>query len=393
MFGNFIIMLFLIGQETGGISPPKEFGEKIIVRPAAGIKAFDTPNDAGKSITIQWNLSPDDKNVEKYEIWRLEEGKEKPVKVGEVLRGYNSFIDNKVENGKKYRYFIRTVSKNYYVDSDWSQWAIPKAQWFHTGRTTVLIIVILLSFIFLYYIQIAKRGKKLYIREIAGLQAIDDAVGRATEMGRPVFFVFGLADITYLATLAALAILKRVAMKAAEYAVELFVPNCDPVVMATAQEVVKEGYLEAGRPDLYKERNVFFLTRDQFGYAAGVDGLMMRYKPGAVFLQGYFYAESLILAETGNAAGAIQIAGTTAVTQLPYLVAACDYVLIGEEMLAASAILSKDPTQLGTLKAEDIGKLAFMIYVIIGVILSTIYAIIGKNPSATFLHKILEVGK
>ena len=54
---------------------------------------------------------------------------------------------------------------------------------------------------------------------------------------------------------------------------------------------------------------------------------------------GAFYAESLILAETGNSVGAIQIAGTAMPTQLPFFVAACDFTLIGEEFFAASAYL------------------------------------------------------
>jgi len=99
--------------------------------------------------------------------------------------------------------------------------------------------------------------------------------------------------------------------------------------------------------------------------------MMMREKPGAIFLQGTFYAEALILAETGHSVGAIQISGTTSVTQLPFFIAATDYTLIGEEMFAASAYLSKDPLMLGTIKGEDLTKLIFIIIIGIGVILET----------------------
>jgi hypothetical protein len=69
-----------------------------------------------------------------------------------------------------------------------------------------------------------------------------------------------------------------------------------------------------------------------------------------------FFAESLILAETANSVGAIQIAGTDASSQLPFFIAACDYTLIGEELYAASAYMSREPLLLGTLKAQDILK-------------------------------------
>jgi len=204
------------------------------------------------------------------------------------------------------------------------------------------------------------------------LDAVDEAVGRSTEMGRPILFVLGLGDMTFPATLAGLAILGRVAKKAAEYETPILVPNYDPVVMVTAQEVVKQSCMEAGRPDLYNEKNITYLTQDQFGYTAGVDGIMMREKPGAVFLQGMFYAESLILAETGHSIGAIQIAGTTATAQLPFFVAACDYTLIGEEMYAASSYITRDPLMLGSLKGEDYAKMIIMLLVGLGSVFGTI---------------------
>ena len=96
---------------------------------------------------------------------------------------------------------------------------------------------------------------------------------------------------------------------------------------------------------------------DGLGYVAHIQGLMVREKPAACFYMGSFFAESLILAETGNAIGAIQIAGTAQPAQLPFFVAACDYTLIGEEFFAASAYLSGEPGQIGSLKGQDIGKL------------------------------------
>jgi hypothetical protein len=90
-----------------------------------------------------------------------------------------------------------------------------------------------------------------------------------------------------------------------------------------------------------------------------------------MFYIGSFYAESLILAEIGNAAGAIQIAGTAQPSQLPFFVTACDYTLLGEEMFAASAYLSKEPRLLGSLKGQDYVKAAILAAMIAGLILET----------------------
>ena len=75
------------------------------------------------------------------------------------------------------------------------------------------------------------------------------------------------------------------------------------------------------------------------------------------------------LAETGQAAGAIQIAGTADVTQLPFFVTTCDYTLLGEELYAASAYLSREPVLLGSIKAQDTAKAILMVIMASGIIL------------------------
>jgi hypothetical protein len=145
--------------------------------------------------------------------------------------------------------------------------------------------------------------------------------------------------------------------------------------MTTAQEIVKTAYTEVGQPDSYDPSRVAYLTYDQFGYTAGVDGIMVRERPEAVFLLGTFYAESLILAETGHAIGAIQIAGTKETSQLPFFVAACDYTLIGEELFAASSYLSREPVMLGSLKGQDLAKLCIVVFIVAGFVIGTVGAL------------------
>jgi hypothetical protein len=107
--------------------------------------------------------------------------------------------------------------------------------------------------------------------------------------------------------------------------------------------VVRAGYSDVGRLDAYRSDQVRYITTEQFAYVAAVNGIMLRERPAANLFLGAFFAESLLLAETGHETGAIQIAGTANIHQLPFFVVACDYTLIGEEYYAASAYLSKDP--------------------------------------------------
>jgi hypothetical protein len=188
-------------------------------------------------------------------------------------------------------------------------------------------------------------------------------------MGRPILFVLGTGTAGDIATIAGFTILARVAKLTAEYQTKILVPVNDPVMMAVAQETVRTAYLEAGRPDIYKPELISYETAMQFPYVAAVNGIMLRERTATNFYMGVFHAESLILAETGNVAGSIQISGTDQISQLPFFIAATDYTLIGEELYAASAYLSKEPILVGTLKAQDWGKAILMLLLLIGAIL------------------------
>jgi len=200
---------------------------------------------------------------------------------------------------------------------------------------------------------------------------MDEAIGRATEMGRPVLYVPGIENVEDIQTIASMLILERVAEKTASYEVPLHVPVRTPFVLAVADEVVRTGCTAAGRPDFYRPDSVRFISEEQFAYCAGVNGTILRERPAANFYFGRFFAESLIFAETGFAAGSIQIAGTAEVTQLPFFIAACDYTLIGEEFFAASASLSNDPSLLATLKAADWAKVFLVGLLVTGAVLQS----------------------
>ncbi len=355
-----VVVFFTLTQFAIAPSPPTD------------VTANDRANDAGGNVVVSWTKSADDGSgsdaVQEYVIFRSAQGGEFQ-QIGRARKGGEEFVDALTRDGVEYRYTVRAYDGSLYSQPTESETVISSAQWFHTGRVSMLVATLVLSLFILWFIRKAKRGEKLYIRRIAGLEAVDDAVGRATEMGKPIMYIPGILDMDDIQTIASMIILGRVARKAASYETPILVPCNRSIVMSAAQETVKEAYIDAGRPDAYDSDKIRYLTDDQFGYAAGVDGLMLREKPGAIFYLGGFFAESLILAETGHSVGAIQIAGTAQPSQLPFFVTACDYTLIGEEFFAASAYLSKEPLLLGSLKGQDWGKAIFIIIIIIGVLL------------------------
>jgi uncharacterized protein DUF6754 len=235
--------------------------------------------------------------------------------------------------------------------------------WFNRRRWFHLALIGLIAASLGVYTWLAKR-KTLFVRRLAGVDAIENAVGRSTEMGRPVLYVTGVEETQDIQTIASLLILGHVAKITAEYDTELRVANAFPLTMVIAEEVVRQGYANAGRADAHRPENVMFITSEQFAFAAGVNGMILRERPATNIFFGRFYGESLMLAETGFLAGAIQIAGTAELTQLPFFVSACDFTLLGEELFACSAYLTREPNQLALLKAGDVMKVVIAVLVV-----------------------------
>ncbi|TVM04042.1 MAG: hypothetical protein CV087_02295 [Candidatus Brocadia sp. WS118] len=387
LFIPFFLTTGIFAQLPSFLIPPTEF------------KAFDTPNDAGETISLTWSVSAsdapdvfyvvyidkDENGAFEKEALRIKSNTSYRTGAPEIYGHkksnenyhYVQIFPRKVFNGeaidKRQAYYFKLgmVSGESKIVFDTVASARARGNWLHMKKANNFIIMIILSVIIFYFIVHARRNPNMFLRKISGLDAVDEALGRATEMGKPVLFVHGLTGMGSISTIAAISILGRIARKIADYDANLKVVNNDPIVMSVSQEVVKESYLEAGRPDAYSPDNVFLVASEQFPYVAAVGGIMTREKPAANFFVGYFYAEALILAETGASTGAIQIAGTDAYTQLPFFITTCDYTLIGEELYAASAYLSREPMLMGTLRAQDVGKGLLIVILIFGTILAS----------------------
>ncbi len=325
-----------------------------------------------RAISLSWQKSKEPPEFLGYYVMRAEKDSGNYgvyARLGSQVNTYQDRIG--IYDGVPYAYKIVAITKDgERIFSQTTPYVVSSPQWFHTGRINALIGIIIFVFLVVFFIEYTKKKQNIFVRRIAGLSAIDEAVGRATEMGRPILYVPGTSDISDVATIASLNILSEVAKKSAQYNTPLIVPNRDPIVFTVAREVVKEAYNKVGRPDAFNPDSVYFITDSQFAYAAAVSGIMIREKPATNFLVGMFWAESLIMAESGASTGAIQISGTDAITQLPFFITACDYTLIGEELYAASAYISREPTLLAALKSQDYSKLVIAGVLIIATILA-----------------------
>lgn len=240
----------------------------------------------------------------------------------------------------------------------------------HATAGVLVLMGAVIGLVF-WYIHRARSGREFFVRRIAGIDAIDEAVGRSVELGRPISFSSGLTTVS--PTLyACLGVLFHIARKAARFKARLLLPQNDAQVMAVADDTVKEAYRIENRSSAWDPQNMRFLSDEQFAFAAGYSGMVQRENVGSAFLFGAFAGESLILAEAGQQIGAMQVAGSVSPEQVAFFVCTCDYTLIGEELFAASAYLTREPVQLGSLLGQDRAKLLFLVIILVGVGISTL---------------------
>ena len=374
------------------------------------LQLIDTPNDGGESLTVIWAPGASDDPGARYQVLIGDAGATEPAALKVIAefpansrfvkeaksawwtrkaeKTWHQFVIRSgkgidLKNGTSYTVTVAMLKGEERVVGPLRQ-ATPAPDWFNWNQLNNLILALSFGGLVFYTISHAKRNN-IFLRRIPGLDAVDEAIGRATELGKPILYLTGAHDMSDPSTIAAAVILGRVAKRTAAYETELMVPHRDPITMAVCQEITKQAYLEAGKPDLFKEDSNFFITADQFSYTAAVDGIMLRKKPAANFFMGSYFAESLLLTETGASTGAIQIAGTDSDHQLPFFVTTCDYTLIGEELYAASAYLSREPIQIGTLRGQDIGKAVILTVIAVGTVLATVGIATGTQWPQLFL--------
>jgi hypothetical protein len=389
----FLSLFAVTGAFAAKTPAPKKAAPASAAAVLEGFTAADMPYDVGNAAILRWPANPADTKDTVYVVyasslqaggWMEADRFSSDAKTGKDIElpfwAWNGTAKEhavKVELnnifgegqiGLASQFKVAVLEKGKLAAESLPVSVTPVGNWFRLDRLNNLVLLLLLIVIFFWAVSHAKR-KGLFIRRIAGLDAIDEAIGRATEMGKPIFYVPGIGSMSSISTIASAFILGEVSKKVAQYDSQIKVPHYDPIVMTVCKEVVKQSYLEAGRPDSYRDDLNFFVSQDQFSYAASVDGMISREKPAACFYMGYFMAESLLLAEVGATSGAIQIAGTDVEHQLPFFFTACDYTLIGEELYAAGAYLSKEPMLLSALKVQDFGKLVVMVSVFFGMIL------------------------
>jgi hypothetical protein len=236
-----------------------------------------------------------------------------------------------------------------------------------------------LIFVIIFAVSIAllergRRGKEIRLNRPPALDALDDLVGRCTEMGRPLHWTSGFVGLEYtgwgLITLASIGIANYVAKLSARLGAHFISTVCMPSTYAVVEEGVKEAYISEGKGDVTPD--VRYISPEQMAYAAGVMRTVATEKPAGNIAVGGIGEECLMLIEPPAEIGAVQVCGTVAYPSNAFMLAICEYNLIAEECYVAGAILSGDKTLMGAIGAQDITKFWVIALIVVGAILATL---------------------
>lgn len=169
-----------------------------------------------------------------------------------------------------------------------------------------------------------------------------------------------------------MSILGHVAKTCAETDTRLLVPtggsHTGYLTRELAIDIVKGQYTAAGKPEMFNEDDMPFLSGEQYSFTAGYVGMLVRDRPGAVIMTGGHSSEAMNIAEMSNLVGALTITSGTYVSNMAALACASDYIMLVDEQPAAGAYLSKDPEQLATIRVIDIYKVLSLLLIVVGLL-------------------------
>ncbi len=238
-----------------------------------------------------------------------------------------------------------------------------------SGRLFQLLFFIMMGVLTYISYTYGKQGRRWEIRPLEGLEATYEGIGRAAEMGRPIMVLPGISNLGNPQTLAGLTVLGEVAEQSAEIGVRPVTSASNTSVVTAMEAIVRSAFTTAGRPELYSPGEyVQWFGGDQFAYAVGAAGQIMTEEPAVIVYCGYFLFDVIVDGETGQRVGAVQVGGT--IGSMPMVALFCDYLLIGEELYAASASITRDPMAISTLVGQDWIKLVTLIIMIVGSLVS-----------------------
>ena len=227
-----------------------------------------------------------------------------------------------------------------------------------------LFFLIVLLLVLLMY----RRRRTPLLRSIAAFDHLPHQMSRAAESGQSLHFSLGTGGVggsDTVASLVGLSALAYLAEQGVSTGTPPLVTVSNPALLPLAQNVLRRAYVQRGRGDDSRWGQVRLISPAPMAYALGTMDILSRESVLANVMLGAFGPEVAMIAHAGAAAGLVQIAGSDDPQALAVLHASDDTLVVGEELYATEAYLNRVPAKLLSLVAEDVVRLALILFIII----------------------------
>ncbi|MBK8987179.1 MAG: hypothetical protein IPM39_14050 [Chloroflexi bacterium] len=224
-----------------------------------------------------------------------------------------------------------------------------------------VIIVVVAAAILLWSRRLTGQEKPA-LRPLTGYTALKGQVGRAIESASQLHVSLGRASLTGAAattSIAALAVLDRLAEDGCANDTPPITTVGDGTLLPLAENNLRHAAEYANSSVGIPPGVARFVanTTDAFAYAGGVASVIQENKILGSVMVGQFSQELALVAEVAGRNQVQQVIGSDDPLALAVAMPVTDNVLIGEELLAASAYLQGQPHQIASLQIQDAARI------------------------------------
>jgi hypothetical protein len=239
----------------------------------------------------------------------------------------------------------------------------------------IWVLLLLVPLLLWWFARRVSRSKVFPLRSIPTFQTLRGLLGRVAESGRLVHFSLGSAALggdQTAAISAGLTALHYMADQGASFGFSPIVTVADPMLMLVAQDIMYRAYQRAGLTERYQPTMVQMIAPDPTAYAVGAQDTINQEAVSANVMLGPFGDEYLLLGEAGAQRSIVQLVGSNVVQTQPFMLATSDRVLVGEELFAAGAYLSRRPEHVASLQVQDVLRVLIVVAILVGVLIKTL---------------------
>jgi hypothetical protein len=218
-------------------------------------------------------------------------------------------------------------------------------------------------------IWLGKSGQsKAVVQRLPAVDPINEAVGRATETGRPILFSTGavtrLRGDLGIQTMAGIDVLSHVARMTARMGTQLFATVGYAEAYPMHRDTVHSAYIAEGKGEQFDPDSVMYWGEGFSKMWCGIMNVIADERPAAYINIGPCSNDVLQVGHLLGEIDCVAIGGTCRFWGLYTQVMSCDYLVIGEEIFAVAAYLNKNPVEAASLMGQDYSKL-FLVAVIV----------------------------